>query len=422
MRNDRLLIGDLFAGAGGLSAGFHQQGFDSVFFNEIDLAAAETYRTNFPNAAAFVHPIEELSAEQVRRDSGLGRRELDVMVGGPPCQGFSIYAPVRSQSDPRNHLFRHYIRLVLEGLRPKFIVMENVPGLVSLDDGRTLESVLAAFEQAGYKSVARILNAAHYGVPQERWRLIIIATRLKGMVPSFPAPTHFSIQRPNFTGGRTFTFSDAIGSDRRQTSLFNVGLSAPTTVADAISDLPPIKSGGGECVMQYQAAPATEFQRTIREGSARIYNHICADVAAINLQRVRFVKPGGSWRDIPHDLLPKGLQRARRSDHTRRYGRLDPNGLSCTILTKCDPHWGTFFHYSQDRIISVREAARLQSFPDWFRFTGSKGDQYRQVGNAVPPFLASAIAAEIKSLLSGVTAARLRQKESAVAEYATSRR
>jgi DNA (cytosine-5)-methyltransferase 1 len=114
---------------------------------------------------------------------------------------------------------------------------------------------------------------------------------------------------------------------------------------------------------------------------------------------MRHVKPGGSWRDIPFDLLPKGMQRARRSDHTKRYGRLHPGGLSPTIMTKCDPHWGSVLHYEQNRIISVREAARLQSFPDWFRFTGSKIDQYRQVGNAVPPLLAQALAEHIKGLL-----------------------
>ena len=324
------------------------------------------------------------------------------MVGGPPCQGFSIYAPVRSQSDPRNHLFRHYIRLVLEGLRPKIIVMENVPGLVSLDSGHTLQSVLAAFEQAGYEVAARILNAAHYGVPQERWRLIFMATRLPGIMPSFPQPSRYSVQRPNFTGGRKFTFNEAIGN-KPQGALFRTELLPPTTVAEAISDLPEIESGGGEPEMEYTCEPQSDFQRIMREGATKLYNHVCANVAPVNLRRVKYVKPGGSWRDIPHDLLPKGLQRARRSDHTRRYGRLDPNGLSCTILTKCDPHWGTFFHYATDRIISVREAARLQSFPDWFRFTGTKGDQYGQVGNAVPPLLASALAAEVKGLFAMAT-------------------
>ena len=130
-----------------------------------------------------------------------------------------------------------------------------------------------------------------------------------------------------------------------------------------------------------------------------VYNHRSPKVHSINLERMKYIKPGGSWRDIPFDLLPEGMKKARRSDHTRRYGRLDPSGLSSTILTKCDPHWGTFFHYSQDRVITVREAARLQSFPDRFRFVGSLVQQYQQVGNAVPPLLGKVLGEAILNSL-----------------------
>jgi DNA (cytosine-5)-methyltransferase 1 len=394
----RLLSGDLFSGAGGLSAGFHTAGFTPAFFNDIDLDSANTFQANFPSAIPFVGPIQELSASVIRERTRLGSAALDVMIGGPPCQGFSINAPIRSQTDPRNNLFHHYVRLVLGGLRPNFVVMENVPGLVSFDGGKTLENVLAAFEKAGYRVVFKILNAAHYGVPQERWRLVFLGTCLPGIEPSFPLPTHYSLQRPNFTGGRDYTFEHAIGS-ARQTSFLHDSLLKPTTIGEAISDLPSLPSGGGTQEMNYSISPKCSYQEMLREGAKRIFNHECAGIAPINIERITHVKPGGSWRDIPHKLLPKGLQRARRSDHTKRYGRLDPAGLSGTILTKCDPHWGTFFHYAQDRIISVREAARLQSFPDWFKFTGSKVEQYRQVGNAVPPLLARALAEHIKTLI-----------------------
>ena len=397
-RETSLLSGDLFSGAGGLSIGFHTAGFTPAFFNDIDLDSANTFQANFPSTVPFVGPIQELSANVIRERTRLGSAALDVMIGGPPCQGFSINAPIRSQKDPRNHLFYHYARLVLEGLRPNFVVMENVPGLVSLDGGKTLESVLAAFGKAGYRVVFKILNAAHYGVPQERWRLVFLGTCLPGVEPSFPLPTHYSLQRPNFTGGREYTFGHAIGS-ARQINFLHDNLLKPTTIGEAISDLPPLPSGGGTQEMNYGTSPKNSYQEMLREGANKIFNHECAGIAPINIERITHVKPGGSWRDIPHKLLPKGLQRARRSDHTKRYGRLDPEGLSGTILTKCDPHWGTFFHYAQDRIISVREAARLQSFPDWFRFTGSKGEQYRQVGNAVPPLLASALAEHIKMLI-----------------------
>ncbi len=389
---------DLFAGAGGLSAGFHLAGFRSLLFNELDAQAAKTFQENFPLAKSFVCPIEKLTTRRIREEANLGDIDIDVVLGGPPCQGFSINAPTRSDKDPRNHLFRHYVRLVLEGLRPKFIVMENVPGLVSLDEGKTLDDVRVSFEKAGYRIAFKILNAAHYGVPQERWRLVFLGTRLSGVEPSLPAPVHYSNQRANFAGGIEFTFRHAIGR-RDQVLMFDNALRPPTTVGEALSDLPRISSGGGDVIMKSALPPLGAYQELMREGSSCVYNHQCADIASINMQRLRHVKPGGSWRDIPHDLLPKGLQRARRSDHTRRYGRLDPASLSCTILTKCDPHWGTFFHYEQDRVISVREAARLQSFPDSFHFTGSLGDQYRQVGNAVPPLLAKAIADHIKDLM-----------------------
>lgn len=392
-----LRCGDLFAGAGGLSIGFHEAGFTPVFFNEIDEQAAETFLHNFPDVTPFICPIQELTTDKIRESCNLDGDSLDVMIGGPPCQGFSINAPVRSDEDPRNHLFRHYVRLVLEGLRPKFVVLENVPGLVSLNGGRTVQDVKTAFEQAGYRVIFHILNAAHYGVPQERWRLIFFGTRLPDITLSFPSPSHYSLQRPNFTGGKGHTFRHAIG--KREEGFLQDPLRAPVTIGEAISDLPQIQSGNGSAEVDYSSEPLSEYQCLLRKGADAIYNHQCANLSPVNMERIRYVNPGGSWRDIPHELLPKGMQRARRSDHTKRYGRLDPDKLSGTILTKCDPHWGTVIHYNQDRIISVREAARLQSFPDRFRFTGSKADMYRQVGNAVPPLLAYALADHIKKMI-----------------------
>lgn len=153
-------------------------------------------------------------------------------------------------------------------------------------------------------------------------------------------------------------------------------------------------------VVDYPVPPQSEFQRIVRKGSAAIHNHACARLAKVNLERLKFIPQGGSWRDIPHDLLPAGLKRARRSDHTKRYGRLHPDELCSTILTKCDPHWGSFFHPNQDRALSVREAARIQSFPDRYVFTGNLTQQFEQVGNAVPPMMAAAIGKSIKRMIS----------------------
>ena len=394
----RFSCADFFAGAGGLAVGFHAAGFCCKFFNEIDSQAAESFRVNFPEAVPFVCPIEELTARKVLSSCHLHVEDLDIVVGGPPCQGFSIYAPKRTGDDSRNHLFKHYARLVLEGIRPKFILMENVPGLVSLDNGKTLKDVQTAFERAGYTVVYKILNAAHYGVPEERWRLFFLGTRLSDVKLAFPSPTHYSIRRPNFTGGRDMVFQYAVGEPPRDT-LFKSSLLPPTTAGEAISDLPPIASGQGEEECEYSLPPLNSYQQALRRSSRHLLNHYCNSVQPINLTRLKYISPGGSWREIPFELLPAGLKRARRSDHTRRYGRLHPDEPSGTILTRCDPHWGSFFHYEENRIISVREAARIQSFPDWFRFTGSRTDQYKQVGNAVPPLLAKAIAISIRSIL-----------------------
>lgn len=398
--SNHLLSADLFAGAGGLTVGLHAAGFRSVFFNEIDDAASATFQHNFPEARAYTCPIEELTAERIFRDTQLEPGQLDLLVGGPPCQGFSINAPIRSERDDRNHLFRHYVRLVCEGLRPKCLVLENVPGLISMGSGKTLQDVLAAFGEAGYRAEARILNAAHYGVPEERWRLIILATRLNGAVLRFPNPTHYSKQRANFSGGRTHTFTYAVRPEAHRDMFGGSGLARPVTVGEAIDDLPAITSGGGKDELQYEHEARNAYQRGMRGGAKVLFNHHCAGLSAINLERLSHVPPGGSWRDIPEQLLPEGMKRARRSDHTKRYGRLNPEAPSGTIMTKCDPHWGTVVHYDQDRILSVRECARIQSFPDAFRFLGNKQQQYRQVGNAVPPLLATAIAEAIKDVLS----------------------
>jgi DNA (cytosine-5)-methyltransferase 1 len=393
-----LVAADLFAGAGGLSVGFQDAGFQIAFANDVSPEYAHTYQANHPGTRFFSGSIEHLHAKDIYRATGLSKQDVDVLIGGPPCQGFSINAPHRSTEDDRNHLFEHYGRLVLEGLRPKVILMENVPGLISLDHGRFLNAIYELFTKAGYRMRHMILCAAHYGVPQERWRLILIGTILSGEI-TFPEPTHHAPLRPNFTGARTLTWLPLITNGTRPPTLFDSLLTKHTTVNDALSDLPALAIEEGTEEMSYTMRPRTGYQRVLRNNSTILFNHVAGKLSPQNLERVRHVPPGGSWRDIPHDLLPKGMKRARRSDHTRRYGRLDPNGLSGTVLTKCDPHWGTFFHYEQDRTLTVREAARLQSFPDWYRFHGSRVSQYEQVGNAVPPLLAQTIAIHVRKTL-----------------------
>jgi DNA (cytosine-5)-methyltransferase 1 len=394
-----LVAADLFCGAGGLSFGFQQAGFQIAFANDINEEYANTYRLNHDGTPFFRESIEDLKTAKIFKETGLRKADIDLLIGGPPCQGFSINAPKRSLEDDRNHLFREYGRLVLEGLRPKVIVMENVPGMVSLDGGRFIRDIYGLFQQAGYRMRHMILCAAHYGIPQERWRLFFIGTILKGVEITFPEPTHFAPVRANFTGGRELTWLPCIQNGTRQPNLFGNLLKPFTTVKQAIGDLPELAVNEGAEEMEYDKPPKTEYQRLMRRQSKKLFNHIAGALSKQNLERAKHIPQGGSWRDIPHELLPKGMKRARRSDHTRRYGRIDPDGLSGTVLTKCDPHWGTFFHYDQDRALTVREAARIQSFPDEYRFYGSRVSQYEQVGNAVPPLLAKTLADHIKRTL-----------------------
>jgi DNA (cytosine-5)-methyltransferase 1 len=230
---------DLFCGAGGLSFGFQQAGFQIAFANDINEEYANTYRLNHPGIDFFRESIEDLTTADVFRTTGLRKADIDILIGGPPCQGFSINAPKRSLEDNRNHLFRHYGRLVLEGLRPKVVVMENVPGMVSLDDGRFIRDIYTLFQGAGYRMRHMILCAAHCGIPQERWRLFFIGTIMKSVEITFPEPTHFAPVLANFTGGRDLTWLPMIQNGGRQLNLFGKGLKHFTTVREAISDLPP---------------------------------------------------------------------------------------------------------------------------------------------------------------------------------------
>ena len=392
MVNNTLTMLDLFAGAGGLSEGLSEAGFHSLFASEIVPVYANTYKLNHPGAKVFTADIRSLNADKVLSELGLERGQLDLLAGGPPCQGFSINAPVRSVLDQRNHLFKEYLRFV-DTFAPRAVLIENVPGLVSFEHGATLHAILDALAQLGYGADVRILGAAYYGVPQMRWRTIILGLRGKVLPPAaFPEPIYHAPIRPNFT--TTFDGQMLVKLPAPEVS------AAFTTVKEAIGDLPPLICGErGEEVKEYISEPFCDYQRRLRIGSSGVYNHEAPRLSKINLERLKHIRPGGNWTDIPDDLLPKGMKRANRRDHTKRYGRVTADGLASTILTKCDPHWGAYFHYEQERSFTVREAARIQSFPDHYIFTGTIAEQFAQVGNAVPPLLAEAVGLTLKSIL-----------------------
>jgi DNA (cytosine-5)-methyltransferase 1 len=390
---------DLFAGAGGLSTGLSLSGFNVLFANEKVPTYARSLEANHPSTQVFVDDIREVDVAGVRNKLGLARGELDLVAGGPPCQGFSINAPKRSNDDERNHLFQNFLEFV-EEFFPKVVLIENVPGMISFEKGATVRAILESLRRLGYGADVRVLYAPNFGIPQMRWRTIFLATRLPCAPQAlFPVPSHLIKGRPNFTtaiDNCRLIFSDGY---------VNANATLPfTTVESAISDLPPLANGAGADESDYVSEPQNAYQQFLRNGTSILLNHQCAKLGEVNLNRVVHVPPGGSWRDIPHDLLPAGMKRARRSDHTKRYGRLDANGIASTILTKCDPHWGAYFHPKEHRVLSVREAARLQSFPDRARFYGSVTEQYEQVGNAVPPLFARAIGNQIISVLNKVEA------------------
>ncbi|QAX28136.1 DNA cytosine methyltransferase [Leisingera sp. NJS204] len=424
--------GELFCGAGGLSRGFKALGCTPSFANDIWPVALHTFMMNFDplyaetngdrsRILALPQSVEDISIDEIlenarsNSDAPLTPGALDILLGGPPCQGYSLNSHIRSAEDPRNFLFRHYVRL-LRGLSPKVFVLENVPGMFSLEGGRFFDELIAKISKptaacVGYDIDFKILNAAHYGVPQDRFRVVVIGTRrdVSAQVgkATVPTPRHYSLAQAHFKGGRDHTFHYAIGYRKRlercDFDQTDPALLPPISVREAIGDLPPLTNGGGQDRTVYSAAqsPASHFQKKMRLKADVLTNHWCRALAHPNTERIKHIPAGGDWRSIPKELLPPGMRRAKRKDHTKRYGRLLPDEISGTLLTKPDPHWGTFIHYdeNQQRLISVREAARIQSFPDCHVFFGGQVDQYKLCGNAVPPMMAQAIAEKVSQVL-----------------------
>ena len=377
---------DVFAGAGGMADGFRQAGFAILSGTDQADAACSTFRLNFPEASFFRCPISELSGEELRADAGLEQGDLDCLIGGPPCQAFSYNNHAREEHAARSILFRDYLRIV-GALKPKCVVMENVPGILTILGGSVLEAICAELKALGYECEARILYAEDYGVPQTRRRVFFIGSRVGPVGQLFPRGRFGPAPKPSREANPlVHHWSLGRGQSAR---------SAPT-VWCAIGDLPEIGNGGGADEARHTKDPACWYQVRMRQRRRRIYNHVAPALHPVQISRIQHVPEGGNWRDIPFDLLPAGMQRAKPSDHTKRYGRLSKHGLCCTILTKCDPHWGSYVHPEQDRTISVREAARLQSFADRFRFAGYRSEQFALVGNAVPPMLAAAIGRRIR--------------------------
>jgi DNA (cytosine-5)-methyltransferase 1 len=381
---------DLFAGAGGLAEGFRQAGFRILSANDAAATAARTFQKNFPEATVFVGSVSRLSGKELLADAGLQRGELDCLIGGPPCQSFSYNNHERSRRKARARLFRDYLRIV-GVLQPKCLVMENVPGILTVGSGAVVSEIYESLKELGYECEARILYSEDYGVPQQRRRVFFVATRLGWSSSLFPRGNHGPAPKPQGGSNNEFVY--------RWRAPKGESLPMPPTVWDAIGDLPSLQNGAGEEEEQYAVEPQSTYQQLMRGTQSVLLNHVAPRLGEKMLKRIAHVPEGGNWRDIPFRLLPAGMQRACESDHTKRYGRLSRCGLCCTILTKCDPHWGSYVHPLDQRAISVREAARLQSFPDGFIFLGFRSEQFQQVGNAVPPLMAAAMGKAIRKHL-----------------------
>ena len=383
---------DLFSGAGGASLGLTDAGLELLLGVDLHEHYGATHEANLPGR--FLRgDLRGVDSEKLMALAGVTPGELDVMFAGPPCQGFSMIGQ-RVVWDERNNLFAEVLRLARD-VKPRAVVIENVPGLLTLAGGAYLRAILAGLTDAGYVPAVAELLAAQYGAPQMRWRVVVVAWRADLDIDpgyGFPAPSH----------GRT-----SIGALLPNVTISQADLAGFVTAREALADLPAIAAG--EQTDVYVGPPTTECQREMRAGlTTELTNHYAARLSPQNLERIRRLAPGQDWRDLPHELLPPGMQRALRKDHTRRYRRMTWEGVPRSVITRFrDPKSGEYTHPDQDRTLSIREAARLQGFPDRFQFLGDRTSQYEQVGNAVPVPLARAVAAEVARCLNGQAGTRL---------------
>ncbi len=371
---------DLFCGTGGFSKGLAGAGgFDVVFGVDLLPDSVETFRRNHPDALGVAGDVHALRPRSVAEVTGLGRGQVDVIVGGPPCQGFSSIRPFRSstEDDPRNTLFEEFAAYVAF-FRPAVFVLENVVGLATHRQQGTLAAIVDCFDGLGYDTDWRILNAAHHGVPQKRERLILIGAE-RGTPIVFPAPTH----RGEF---KTVGIADparrgALGVPARP-------LPPALTTMDAIGDLPPVRAGGW--VRAYDGPPRNAYQRARRARSTELEWHVSTAHGERMLEIIRHAGP--SIASVPDHLITSGFSSS--------YSRLSPDEPAATLTVNfVHPASNKCIHPLQDRALTLREGARIQSFDDDFRFAGTRTRIAKQIGNAVPPLLGRAIGGAVREML-----------------------
>ena len=370
LSNDRpITMIDLFCGTGGFAEGFLRSGlpFDLKYAVDLDTNSTSTAASNHPTTTVQTGDIRQITTSDVKER--IGAEHVDLIIGGPPCQGYSSLRPSRGtgKSDERNDLYTHFARFVRD-FRPKMVVLENVVGLLTHQGGATLDAILQEFESLDYRVDWRILNAAAYGVPQKRERFIMLAARDNARF-MFPEPTH------RF-GGKVIGYKDP-------SRILRAHADAPPalTVMDAISDLPPIQRG--ETATAYTMDALNPYQAERRRGSASLSLHQAANH---NDKMMRVIELAGpSIRSLPPELVSSGFSSS--------YSRLEADEPATTITVKFQsPSSSKCIHPLQNRTLTPREAARIQSFDDTYVFKGPPTDIARQIGNAVPPLLGKALA------------------------------
>ncbi len=377
---------DLFCGAGGLSHGFEQAGFKVLAGLDWDKDSIDTFRLNHPGAKGIVADMAALSPEALLEVLGVVPDEVDCVAGGPPCQGFSRNRAFRHQDgafvdDPRNHLYWHFFSFV-DAVRPKTVVLENVPEILIKSNGYFRDAVMSRFESLGYSATAAVLNAGDFGVPQRRRRAFFVAGRDRQTL-RLPAPTHHPAPR---AGSRTPTSPSRLES---ATANGAPSLGAGPTVWDAIGDLHGVYAESLDGESRYAREGATDYQRERRTVDGIVGQHFPWRLSDRQLERIRLLREGQGQAHLPEALRT-------RDGYGSAYRRLQRDAQALTITTwMFHPGSGMFTHPLEDRVITVREAARLQSFQDEFRFVGRYHSKCRQVGNAVAQLVARAFATEL---------------------------
>lgn len=377
---------DLFSGVGGFSSGFRKAGFDVIVANEIDPMIADSYCKNHlgtlminQDIEKFADNIDGIIEENLKSfdDKKRGKEikdkleKVDVIIGGPPCQGFSMAgARIRKTNefieDPRNYLFKYYFKLI-QHFEPNYFIMENVQGLETMKNGSILNQIIEIFTDednfrfGGYHLTKTIISSDELGVPQKRRRFILIGSKF------------------------------AVINIEEELKRVKEKLNIPdkVTLYDAISDLPIVESNEGEFLGAYTESPKTSYQMARRKDSKILYNHVGPNHNEIAIERMKKINPGENWTKLSEEEI--------KSVHSGAYGRLEWDKVSPTITTRFDtPSAGRVIHPTLNRALTPREAARIQSFDDDFVFYGNKTSVGKQIGNAVPPLVGEVLANIIK--------------------------